>query len=340
MRDEDSAGRYDAVRAEALRVLRQNSGFVDPESWVDYAIAHGFRRVASARVLACPDCGSDPRAHIGQFVHYSTLMKLAECAQCGLVWADARIDAHVVRRHFESTYKDEMYFESGRRAVFEQLAAVVSRLAAPGSNVLDIGGAKGHLMQRVARRRPDCRITVHDISEEATKVASERYKFATVCGDMNALARHEKRYGVVVLSDVAYYEPDVRALWSVLSRLVEPQGSVVIRVPNKLPYIKTRQKLYDISRSGDERARQTVVAGFNPEHVTIMHRRYLTNRLRSLGFRTIEVMPSRLTCSSLAARGAEAAFWRLARAVGLASRARLIFAPAMIVVGRDRGRGR
>jgi protein-L-isoaspartate O-methyltransferase len=263
-------------------------------------------------------------------------MKLLKCGRCCLVWADARVDPGVVQRHFETAYKDEAYFETDRLVVFRQLATIVSRLANPGANVLDIGGAKGHLMQLVSRLRRDVKITVHDISKAALDAAAERYGFATICGDVSALARSGKRYNVVVLSDVIYYEPAVRALWSVLSELVEQNGSVVIRVPNKLWYITARQKLLALRRSRAERAQQDVVAGFNPEHVTIMHRRYLEVRLRSLGFRSIRVMPSRLTCRVPIARGAERVLWCLAQATSAVSGGRLIITPAMIVVGRER----
>lgn len=337
MRVKDAAPeRSDTVRAEAMALLRHNSGFVEPELWVEYAIKHNFRRVDSTRLPFCLDCGANPGEELGQFIHYSTLLRLLVCSRCSLVWADARIDPDVVQRHFEAAYKDDAYFEVERQAAFSQLAAIVSRLARPGARVLDIGGAKGHLMHHVAQLRNDLSITIHDISAAATAAAAERYGFATICGDTYALARHGKRYGVVVLSDVVYYEPDVRALWSMLSELVEHDGSVVIRVPNKLWYIQMRQTLFALRRARSARVRQDFIGGFNPEHVTVMHRRYLERRLRSLGFRSIAVMPSRLTCKSRLARKAESVLWRFAQVTSAVSGRRLIVTPAMVIVGSER----
>ena len=71
-------------RASALAVLRHNVGFDVPELWVDYAIRHGFRQVKAVTVGRCPDCGGQPKRSLGQFVYYSTLVRLVECGACGL----------------------------------------------------------------------------------------------------------------------------------------------------------------------------------------------------------------------------------------------------------------
>jgi len=206
------------TREEILRILHHNAGFARPELWVEYALGHGFKPVEAVRISDCPECGGRPNRSIGQFVYYSTLIRLLECRRCTLMWADARIDQAVMQSHFEREYKDETYFAEDRQAINEHLAAIVDKHASPGARILDIGGAKGHLMHRALLRRPDLQVTVHDISIIATTWAATNFGFQTICGDVRALESHRQTYDVVVLSDVLYYEPDLRLLWSVLQR--------------------------------------------------------------------------------------------------------------------------
>src|SRR5437867_6778 len=207
-------------REAALSILQHNVGFEVPELWVEYAIRHGFRRVKATRIVSCPDCGANARRSLAQFIYYSTLLRLVECDACGLAWVDARLDPDVLIGHFERAYKDDGYFLEARRPIFQHLASLIDRIAPVRGNVLDIGGAKGHLMHMVALRRPDLRVVVNDISESATKYAMEQFGIPTITGDVCALQREGTTYDVIVLSDVLYYEPGIATMWSLLSKLV------------------------------------------------------------------------------------------------------------------------
>jgi SAM-dependent methyltransferase len=319
-----------------IDTLRHNTGFDDPDPWVEYAITHAFRRVKSTKIPVCPDCGGEPHRSVTQFVYYSTLMHLLQCGSCGLVWADAHLDPEVTRKHFEVSYKDEAYFQEGRKAIYEQLTGHVVRLTGPGARVLDIGGAKGHLMHRVVRYRPDLRVTVYDVSRAATTWAADTHGFETICGDVHDLLRHALQYDVVVLSDVMYYEPNLPLLWSAISRLVSPTGAVLIRVPNKLWYIKVRQLALALWQPTRRRALQSVAPGFNPEHLYIFQRKYLVHRLHGIGFSAIGVLPSPPLGSSRIARVVWDGYFRLAQIANVLSRSKVVLTPAMLVVGRRR----
>lgn len=75
--------------------------------------------------------------------------------------------------------------------------------------VLDIGGAKGHLLTALRVRRPDLRLVLNDLSEDACNYAAQNYGLNTVCGDVKALRMSSTRYDVIIMSDVIYYEPDI-----------------------------------------------------------------------------------------------------------------------------------
>ncbi len=175
-------------------------GFPDADTWLDYARRHGFRATRSERLMRCPECGSASYSEIGQYVHYSTLSKLRLCKSCGVAYSDRRLSPDVMRAHFERAYKDERYFVKQRSRVFEQLVVLTDRCARRGGRVLDFGGAKGHFLAAVQRRRPDLKVTLIDISESACRWARETYGLEAVCGSLSALKRVAAPFDVVVMS--------------------------------------------------------------------------------------------------------------------------------------------
>jgi len=322
-------------RDAALFVLQHNVGFDVPDLWVDYAIRHGFRRVKASKIVSCPDCGTNARRSLGQFVYYSTLLRLVECAACGLVWADARLDPDVLRGHFERAYKDDTYFLKARHPIFQHLAGLIDRIAPVRGNVLDIGGAKGHLMYLVALRRPDLRVTVIDISQSATIYATQQLGIPTITGDVCDLQREGATYEVIVLSDVLYYVPNIATTWSLLSKLVAHGGSVIIRVPNRFLLIRASQAISTLFRSSRRRAMQTRIRFFNPEHLLVLSRRYLTTRLRHLGFGEVTCLPSpSLASTSSLANAARVTAFHAAGLASLVSGRRVVGTPSMILCAR------
>src|SRR5438128_2730473 len=105
-----------------LDILRANGGFTHPEKWVDYALRRGFKRVESTPRKICPDCGEQPIRQLGQYIYYSTLIRLLECGGCSLIWADTQLSPAIIEQHFGHAYKDEDYFATARRPIFEHLA--------------------------------------------------------------------------------------------------------------------------------------------------------------------------------------------------------------------------
>jgi predicted TPR repeat methyltransferase len=322
-------------RKGVLEILRQNVGFDSPERWVDYALEHAFQRVHAVPITECPDCGSSPRHELGQYVYYSTLIRLRECANCRLIWADAKLPPSVVGRHFDRAYKDDLYFVKSRRLVFSHMAKLIDQLTPPGARILDVGGAKGHLMHQVRTRRPDVRIVVNDISEEATRAASEKFGFDTICGDAHALAHHDGTYDLVVLSDVLYYIADIAAFWVIVSRLLAPGGVLVIRVPNKVASIRLCRSLKLAGQAvGVHVGLEDHVPCFNPEHIYVFSRHYLQRRLKTLGFEIVQVTPSPSICrGSRLADAVVAGTFGVLTAVSRLSWGWATLSPSMVVVG-------
>lgn len=311
-------------RAQMRRLLLANVGFDEPEAWIDFALAHHFHRVPATQLWECPECGSSEGVTLGQYVYYSSLARLKRCNTCDLIYSDVRIPREVVSEHFERTYKEEDYFQEQRRAIFEDVAAVAARLAPTGGAVLDMGGALGHLLARLGTIRPDLRLVLNDLSMKACEGARRSFGLETIEGGLADLCRSAGQFDVLILSDVLYYEPEIKLFWKALPKLLRPGGSIIIRVPNKLALIALSQRL-----RRDE-ANQTSVPFFNPEHIYILSRAYLGRHIREAGFRSTSFLPSPPLDSD---RMLTRLYFGLARMIGRATGGRLVITPSTLVVG-------
>jgi len=317
-----------------LAVLKFNGGFTHPERWIKYGLRHNFGRIQSEKLEECPGCKCRSFDAVGQYVYYSTLVSLQACARCRLVFSDRRIDSTVIQSHFERTYKDEVYFLDRRRRIFEQISALADVAAVQGGNILDVGGAKGHLLAMLKRRRSDLRLVVNDLSKEACDYAAHKYGFQTICSDVNALEGSLAKFDVIIMSDVIYYEPDLQKLWRVLAGLVAKNGSVIIRVPNRFALIYFWQLVTHGVRTRASAEMRDHVRFFNSEHLYVFSRPYLLTRLKELGFTQVTAIPSELLVKN---RGD---FWHplyffFCKIVSKISCGKLILTPSVLVIAKN-----
>ena len=275
------------------------------------------------------------RKQLGQYIYYSTLVGLQTCNSCGLVFADKRIDPSVVQAHFERAYKEETYFLKQRGRIFAQIAKSVEGIAPNGGRILDIGGAKGHLLAELRKRRPDLTLVVNDLSAEACAYAASVYGFQTVCGGVESLEKMALRFDVVIMSDVAYYEPEIHRLWALLSTLVSDDGTVIIRVPNKLALIRAWQYLARAITRPEAIEMQTRVKFFNPEHLYVFSKRYLSSRLERAGFLPVTLAPSEPLVRSRADFFGATLYWCCSLLFVLSFR-RLVISPSFVTIAKRR----
>lgn len=319
-----------AEQYEMLDIVR-GGGFSPPERWVEFATRNRFKYVPSERLSGCPDCDAPSTERLGSFVYYSHLVHLTHCRSCDLVFTDVRIAPSVIAAHFEVAYKDEEYFQRRRRDIFAHTCSVISSVAPTGASVLDIGGANGHLMASLRSQRADLDVTVSDLSSTAVAHASKVFGLATIHGGAEEVSRLGRRYDVIVLSDVLYYEAGLKAFLDRLPSLVSERGSVIIRVPNKLPWIRAGVAIRRALATFGVRSEAPQVDFLNPEHLYVFSRRYLRERLGALGFRQQRFLPTPL----LLGRGGQLwsdSWYGLAQLAAMASGNRLIITPGILGV--------
>lgn len=323
-----------SLNQNALAILKHNGGFPRPEEWVLYAQQHHFQKVPSRKLEVCPDCYSGSREKLGQFIYYSNLICLYECGGCDLVYTDTVIEGGTIEKHFEGTYKDECYFKEMRKYVFEEIGDLVKQLAPTGGSVLDVGGAKGHLLAMVGERRPDLRRVLNDLSPTACQWASSHYQLKVFCGGFSA-SEFRQTFDVITMIDVIYYEPDLRIMWDRIASLMKDGGYLIIRAPNKLVLIRVCLKVFSmVFRS--RRDLQAEIKFLNPEHIYVFSRKYLQQRLASLGFEDIEFRPSAVLVKRPWIRWLYKWWYQVAQLVHLGSLGRFMITPSLTVVARKK----
>lgn len=150
----------------------------------------------------------------------------------------------------------------------------------------------------------------------------------------NDILSNRMRRIQVIMSDVLYYEPHLSRIWNLLPRLICDGGSVVIRVPNKLPLIKFFQFVRQLTVSRAKRDLQSHIKHFNPEHIYVFSQSYLLSRLRHFYFSQSMAIPSELLV-----QGPQGEFWqvlcyRLAKALATLSHGRIIVTPSFLVMAK------
>jgi len=317
-----------------LDILTHNQGFAEPDKWVSYARSHGFKRVKATKLDSCPDCCSGTSIRVGQYVYYSTLINLRRCSGCDLIYSDTRLDPCVIQDHFEIAYKDEFYFTEQRARIFDYVARLVDTFSPPTGRVIDIGGAQGHLLAALQRRRHDLSLTLNDVSEKACADAARVYKLQTVCCSINDLILVPEQFDVALLIDVMYYEPEIRGLWNAVSQLVKDSGTLIIRVPNYLALMNRSRRILQLVANTQLRGTTTSVRLFNPEHVFVFSRTYLRSRLRNLGFNRVAFLPSPLLSRRSRLKHLYTGYYKAAAVLHALTFGTVTITPSVVVIAR------
>lgn len=319
---------------QLLEILKENKGFTHPEKWIGYAREHGFRKVDAVVVQGCPDCGATQYRKIGQYIYYSNLIYLLKCEQCELLYSNVRINQDTISQHFDAAYVDERYFAESRKDTFRQIAAILSGCIPVNGKVLDVGGAKGHLMAALKECRSDLTLVVNDVSRAKCEWAEQHYRFRAICATASDVCSLSEDFDAVSLIDVIYYEPQIAKLWSGLGRLVRPNGVLVLRVPNHYFLILMRQWLKRVLRPRSDQDIQDRIKGFNPEHLYVFSRSYLKRRLKQLGFERVTIVPSALLLKSSRWRPFCRTIYAVARAIHWLSIGKVVCTPSFLVIAK------
>ncbi len=198
--------------------------------------------------------------------------------------------------------------------------------------MLDVGGAKGHLLEMIGKGRPDLRRGLNDLSSLACQWAASQYQLAVFCGRFTA-CDFRQTFDVITMIDVIYYEPDLSELWDRSASLLNDKGHLIIRVPNKITLIQLYLKLFSVVFRSS-RNLQSSIKFLNPEHRYVFSRKYLRQRLGSLGFQDVRFLPSAVLARRSSLRWVYKLWYQMAQLVHLGSLGHFIITPSLTVVAQ------
>jgi len=324
----------DLSEDDYLDILQNNGGFYPADKWIQFAKAHNFQKTDSVKLYRCPDCNNEVLAELGQYIYYSNIIHIKYCYSCGLYFSDTLLNNTTVRNHFENSYNDELYFSEQRKKIFDHIAKITDMYTPENGRVLDVGGGKGHLLNKVRKLRPDIIPDLNDLSECSCKFCTETYGIQSFCGDMTDLLKVNARYNSILLIDVIYYESKLNKMFETIDKLLSSgQGIIIIRIPNKIFLIRIYQLIFNLLGSSNDKFFQSHIKHFNPEHIYIFTQLYLRKKLQETGFKNIIFSPSPMLTKGHGEEGViSRIFFRIANIISKLTLGKLILTPSVIVI--------
>jgi 2-polyprenyl-3-methyl-5-hydroxy-6-metoxy-1,4-benzoquinol methylase len=185
---------------------------------------------------------------------------------------DQRWSSEWVEHEFESDYKD-LIFHGILRELRHRRAVGAGRT---GSRLLDIGAHAGRFMYLAQRGGWD----VEGIELNARTAAYAARRTGAPVHQTNAasLADDGRRYAAVTLTDVLEHIPEPVAMLTAAARLLEPGGTLAVKVPCGASQWCKERVLAAVSRS------HTVSLADNLVHVSHFTPRSLRRALAEAGF--------------------------------------------------------
>lgn len=273
-------------------ILKGNIGFEGLEDlWLPYVASLGIKSVKAVLRSSCPYCSSGKYTSISQYLYYSTLLRLNQCSQCGLIYSNALLNNEVTSAHFEDAYKDQSYFHYERAEIFKQISEIVRSQVRLEGRILDVGGATGVLSLEIKNKRPDLHILVNDLSESACEIASRGNGLESLQGRVQDIPE-KRKFDVILLIDVLYYETDLADALIKLHALLENNGMLIFRGPNKCLLMKATLFIKNIFKSRDKIKLERRTPFFNPEHLYVLHQAFMMKAFKEIGFSDVKILPA------------------------------------------------
>ena len=93
-----------------------------------------------------------------------------------------------------------------------------------------------------------------------------------------------EKNSVILALDVLYYEENLKESLLAIYNNLEPDGVLILRIPNKSFLIKLFNK--------NQKDTSDKLLFFNPEHLYLFSQKYLAKNLKELGFKDVRFVPS------------------------------------------------
>lgn len=245
-------------------------------------IKFGFKAlgyILSGQPKTCPYCGSKNTTIMGR---EKFLIQLRECGDCGLRFRYPKDEPEAARAYYESTYEgghvtdlpDMTVLSAAREKNFIDSRwdfsdkIVATKAIHPGPRLLEFGCSWGYVVDQFNKAGFDA--TGFELSRP--RAAFGRENLGVNILDEYALleALPDNSFDVIFTNHVLEHLPDLRPAFSLFSRLLAPEGTMIIIVPN----------------GEGPTAREQGAGVISQEHVTSLTARFFSENLGEYGLKT------------------------------------------------------
>lgn len=164
---------------------------------------------------------------------------IVECASCGLIYLDPRPDSTEIDRYYPEDYisypkaiEDESskFRKLDRRyGLYKRCNEVIKRTGKAG-RILDVGSATGIFLYGMKQRGWETFGV--EPSHHAAEFARKRFNLEVVEGYLEEAHFESGYFDVVTLWDVLEHVPSPRETLKEISRILKPNGWLVLSLPN------------------------------------------------------------------------------------------------------------
>lgn len=174
----------------------------------------------------CPACG---RPALRPGLRYRGA-RYRVCARCGTAAAPVLPSARERRRVYEDEYPARFAPECAPAERLALFGTVLADLGAPRGRLLDVGCGGGHLVAAAAAR--GWRASGADLSHPACAVARKASGAPVVQAESDALPFRDDAIDALTLVNVLDHAADPGGVLAEARRVLGPDGTLAIRVPN------------------------------------------------------------------------------------------------------------
>lgn len=244
-------------------------------------VKFGFKAlgyILSGQPKTCPYCGSKNATVMGR---EKLLIQLRECGDCGLRFRYPKDEPEAAREYYESTYEGghvtdlpdmailsaarEKNFVGSRWDFSDKIVA--TKAIHQGPRLLEFGCSWGYVVDQFNKAGFDA--TGFELSRPRAKFGRKNLGVKIFDEYTQLEALPDNSFDVIFTNHVLEHLPDLRPAFSLFSRLLAPQGAMVIIVPN-----------------GDgPTAREQGAGVISQEHVTSLTARFFSENLGKYGFK-------------------------------------------------------
>ena len=190
----------------------------------------GYQEPQTFEIYRCPNCNTSyslPRCEPGSI--YELIYENADSAPGYHRYLKLSEDIKREKEPLNLLAEKEMTYWAARRAVIEY----TKKNKYP--RILEVGSGLGYLTY--AFRKAGFNIFGLDISETAVEAAKERYGDYYISGDLYKYSiENVGSFDIVILTEVIEHIDDITSFTSSLSKLLTPNGQIVMTTPNKSFY--------------------------------------------------------------------------------------------------------